>query len=399
ANAAVAYAEYLRAFFCPVGLAVFYPYSPTALTAGRVVAATTLLVVITVAVVVGRRRAPYATVGWFWFLVVLTPMIGLIQVGSQAIADRYTYLSQIGLAVALAWAVWRLSQAYPQTRFAILSVTILFVVVLAVCAWRQTFFWRNSETLWRRALACASDNAFARNNLGLALLSQGRRDEAIEQFEAALKLSDRLAEAHCNLGIALAQRGQTDQAVAQYRAAIAIDPNQFKACNNLGGILAQRGRLDEAAELFRQAAAVQPDYAGAYRNLGLIARRQGRYGDAVRHWREAVRLDPTDAATMRQLVVLLAACPDASVRNGAEAVRWARLALMPSETPSPIALETLAIALAAAGQSDEAAKCVEQAVSLAAKQGDAAMADSLRAKWKIDRSNAAGRKAHEQSHR
>ncbi|MEN6405077.1 MAG: tetratricopeptide repeat protein [Thermoguttaceae bacterium] len=399
ANAVVAYATYLREFFYPVGLAVFYPYAPSDLTPGRVGAAATLLVAATVAAVAVRRRAPYATVGWFWFLVVMTPMIGLVQVGSQAMADRYTYLSQIGLAMALAWGIWETWQAYPNVRLVLQSAAIAWVVVLAACAWRQTSFWQDSETLWRRALACAPDNAFARNNLGLALLSQGRRDEAIGQFEAALKLSDRLAEAHCNLAIARAQQGQFDKAIAEYRAAIAADPNQFKALNNLGSLLAQRGQWDEAVACFQRAVAVRPDYAGAHRNLGLIFRQQRRYGDAVGPWREAVRLDPTDPATVRQLVLLLAVCPDAAVRNGAEAVQVAQRAVERSRQRSPIALETLALALAAVGRSDEAAQAVEQAIALAAEQGDAAMADSLRAKWKIGRTNAADHEAHGKGHR
>ena len=188
ANALVAYVAYLGKMFCPVWLAVLYPLPEGSLPAWEVVASVALSLAISAAVFVARRKCPYLLFGWLWYIGTLVPVIGLVQVGDQAMADRYTYLTQIGLYVVIAWSAAHVasSRRYPRWVFAVVSS--LVVAGLMACAWQQTRHWRDSETLWTHALACTSGNSMAHNNLGLALSDRGEIDAAIAHFRLALEI-------------------------------------------------------------------------------------------------------------------------------------------------------------------------------------------------------------------
>ena len=238
ANALVTCMVYLGQMVWPAGLAVFYPYPHNGLPAWEVVLAGMLLAGLSAVAWGERRKQPWLLIGWLWYLVMLLPVVGIIQVGEQAHADRYTYLPQIGIYVAVTWLVaeWRSGTG----RVALGGLMAACSRVLMVCAWKQTAYWQNSETLWTHTLACTTDNDMAHNNLGNDLLQKGRVDDAISQYQKALQIKPNYAEAHNNLGNALLQKGRVDDAIAQCQKALQIKPDYAEAHNNLGNALCKR---------------------------------------------------------------------------------------------------------------------------------------------------------------
>jgi tetratricopeptide (TPR) repeat protein len=291
ANAAVSYSAYLWKAIWPVSLAVHYPHPREALPAWMPLFAALLLVAITVSVFRVRRRCPYLLIGWLWYLGTLVPVIGLVQVGQQAMADRYSYVPLIGPFIMLAWGVpdllagvGRSDGAPPRPRrVALALVSGAVVVMLIVATWFQLRHWRDSVTLFERALAVTESNAVAHNGLGLALATAGRPEEAIPHYRAALEIQPRHAEAHNNLAGALAVSGRVDEAIGHYERALSIDRRYPEALNNLGVALAQQGRVAEALERFRAALAIRPDYGKAHANLAAALYTAG---DDEAAWRE-----------------------------------------------------------------------------------------------------------------
>jgi len=421
-NALVSYVAYVEKLFCPTGLAVFYPHPGTSLPIGEAAGAFVALAVVSVGVFWGRRKFPYLFVGWFWYLGMFVPMIGLVQIGTHAMANRYMYLPQIGLCIALAWGVAETLATWPRWRWACGIITALVLFGLINFAWQQTSYWRDSKTLWNHALACTSRNATAHNNLGLALADRKETDKAIAQYREALKINPNFTDAHNNFGVALAGRGQTDKAIAHFQRALTVNSNLEKTHYNLGNALARRGELDEAVAHYRRALEINPGLVGAYcslgsvlarqgdlveaadclqkalkikpdhadvrYNLGVILDRQGHVADAMIQWREAVRRQPNDTGVLDQLAWKLATCPDASIRNGAEAVDLAERAARLSSGREPSILGTLAAAYAEAGKFPEAVKTAETAASLASKRGDTALAGALRTQIRSYRSGS-----------
>ena len=378
ANALVSYVAYIGKFFYPVGLAIFYPHPGVGLPIGEVVGSTLALAGITTAVLIWRRRFPYLLVGWFWYVGMLVPVIGLVQVGEHSMADRYTYLPQIGLCLSVTWGIAQLTAPWRHRRWVCGAASLLAVLVLMGLAWRQTSHWRDNETLWTHVLASTANNYRAHNNLGVVMAERGAIDEAIAHYRKALEIRPSSAEALNNLGVALAGRGEVDEAIADYQKALRIEPDDAKTHNNLGIALANRGRMDEAIAHYRKALEIKPDSAKAHFNLGLALDRQGKTADAVIQWRESVRLQPDHTNFLNQLAWVLATCPTESIRNGAEAVDLAERAVRSSGGQEPAILDTLAAAYAEAGRFTEAVATVERAVSLASVRGDTAMADILR---------------------
>jgi len=305
-NALVSYAAYLGGFFYPVGLAVFYPHPGDGLPAWKVVGAALLLIGLSAACWAWRKKRPCLPVGWFWYLGMLVPVIGLVQVGQQAMADRYTYLPQIGLAVAIAWGLQGAPAARPRRAWILGTAAALVLIVLLFCARRQTSFWRDSETLWNRALACTSRNALANVNLGIVLTKAGRAAEALERFREALAIHPDDPVARNHLGVALKELGRADEAVEQYEAALRVAPHYVAALNNLGAALVDQGRLDDAVARLQKALEADPRNALAHYNLGNARTRQGRYDDAMAEYRRALELNENLADAQLTLGILLA---------------------------------------------------------------------------------------------
>jgi tetratricopeptide (TPR) repeat protein len=391
-NALVSYATYLVQFFYPVALAVFYPHPRNGLPIWQIAAAALLLVVVSAAVFVVGRKSPCLLVGWLWYLGTLVPVIGLVQVGSQANADRYTYLPQIGLAIMLAWGLragchWlntsplsprgrgvggegaysgdplittnlsetaltpTLSQRERETLLGQRLCAAASALVLAVfmgLAWRQVGFWSNSETLWTHALACTTQNGHAHNNLALYLAGLGRIDEAMDHYLAAMAINSDDPKAHNNYGLALVDRGRIDEALDQYHEALRIQPDDAYAQNNLGVALARCGRVDEAIFQYHQAIRNNPDLAWPHYNLGNALARRGRKDEAIDQYRQAIRIDPRHAPAQNNLALQLAAQGRLD-----EAIDHYRAALK-SDPKHVSARNNLGIALARQGRVDEA---------------------------------------------
>ena len=307
-NAMVSYLIYLSQMFWPFGLSVLCPYP-----AGGVVPmasaflAYLVLLIISIAFFIWRRRYPFLLVGWLWFLGVLVPMIGLVQVGGQARADRYTYLSHIGLYILVTWGALKLFNRWRGGRVAKIGLAVFIVTGLAAASYVEASSWRNSETLWKKALAHTEHNHIAHSNLGDALLKKGQLDEAVTEFRKALEIDPDYPEANNNLGYALTKKGKWADAIPFYRAALRVRPNYSQAHNNLGISLAQMGRSDEALAEFREALRIDPDYAKAHSNLAIVLLQLGQRDEAVAQLRETLRLKPDDEevkAHLRQLGML-----------------------------------------------------------------------------------------------
>ncbi len=379
-SALISYVAYVGQFFYPVGLAAVYPRSDTHLSAARIVAALLVLLGITVAALLTRRKCPYLLVGWAWYLGMLLPMIGLVQFGAQAMADRFTYLPQIGLCVALAWSaadVCRLS-TYCRSVGGLISALVLAVAMGA--AWRQTTFWRDSECLWRHTLACTSRNGLAHYDLALALVSQGRLDEAIAQYRKALEIKPDDVNSLNNMAIVFVGRGQFGEAITHYREALKIDPHSAQLRYNMGYALACQGRLEEAVPQYQKALELDPRCAIAHHKYGIILAHWGRYAEALAQYRSALKLQPHYGECQFFLAWLLATCPVASLRNGEEAVEHARQVDQLCAGKDPLALDCLAAAYAEAGRFPEAITTARRALAVAIEQNKRALASEVRAR-------------------
>jgi tetratricopeptide (TPR) repeat protein len=299
--AVVSYVVYLGQMFYPGNLAVLYPFTQKSLLLPEVVLALTLVACISAGVLALQRRCPYLVVGWLWYLGMLVPMIGLVHVGTVARADRFTYLAQIGVCIMVAWAAWDLSVPWRYGR-RILGVGALSVIVtLMSCAWKQTSYWRNSESLWTHTLACTVNNAAAYNGLGYAILQKGSVDEAIIYFQKALQINPNYAEAQLNLGIALLQKGSVDEAIAHFQKVLQIDPNFAEGHLNLGYALLEMGRVDEAIAQFQKALQIRPDFAEAHNNLGNALLQKGNVDEAIVHCQKALQINPNIAEAHNNL--------------------------------------------------------------------------------------------------
>lgn len=306
-NALLAYCIYIGKTFWPSGLAVFYPY-PAVLPLWQAVLAAAALTALSAVALRARRRAPYLAVGWFWYLGTLLPVIGLIQVGAQARADRYTYVPSIGLTIALVWGAADLLRRWPRAQIALASA----VVLVSLPATRaQVAYWRNSETLFRHALAVTSGNDVAEHNLGNYLMDvPGRLPEAITHLEAAVRLYPESAKAHTDLGTALSRvPGRLPDALAEYRTAVRLAPDSAIAHNSLGSTLAEMGRLPEALAEYRTAMRLAPDSAILHNNSGNALARMGRLPEAIAEYETALRLDPAYAEAHNNLGVVLSDVP------------------------------------------------------------------------------------------
>jgi protein O-mannosyl-transferase len=291
-NAVVSYVVYLGQMLDPIGLAAFYPYPERGLAPWKIAAALVVVLAITASAAVNWRRQPWLLFGWLWYLGMLVPVIGILQVGLQAHADRYTYLPQIGLYVALTWLVAERCAGWRYHRRVLGGCSAVILAALIFFARTQTSYWRDSESLWTHALACTSDNAVARINLGNAFLSKGRVNEAITQLQKALQIKPGDADAEVSLGYALIQEGNVDEAIILFQRALQSKPNYAQARNDLGDILAQKGRADEAISQFQQALQINPDYAAAHYNLANALVQKGNLAEAIVQYQWALQIRP-----------------------------------------------------------------------------------------------------------
>jgi tetratricopeptide (TPR) repeat protein len=380
-NAFVSYGLYAWKTLWPTDLAVFYPHPNDTLAIWEVTAAILLLLTITAAAFVFRRQRPYLLTGWFWYLVMLVPVIGFVQVGEQGRADRYTYLPHIGLFVAAVWFVADLEPVRrSRSRLAVTTAAaVLVILALAWAAFIQTSYWRNSETLWTRALAVTTNNDVAHNNLGYLCVERGELDKAISHFEAASRIRSAKRDAHydagsafvqMNLADALARKGQSDDAMVHYEEAIKLQPNYADPYYNRGNVLFAKGHIDEAIADWEKTLEIQPNDADAYTSLGNALLRKGSLHEAVANYERALALAPEDPHSRINIAWVLATASDASIRDGTKAVEFAKKAMELSSTEDPKFLRALAAAYAEAGRFSQAIETAQRGIAIATGEGN-----------------------------
>jgi tetratricopeptide (TPR) repeat protein len=337
ANALVSYVAYLGQMLWPRNLAAYYPYETLSLW--QAAASASILIAVSVIVIRFFRSSPFLFVGWLWYVLTLVPVIGLIQVGGQARADRYTYIPLIGVFIIAAWGIpvvlkrWRYRGAVLQTAACIL------VCALAASARSQVRYWESNLALWKRAVEVTADNYFARTDLGFALIDsgdfaagiaqytealrinpdsaethnalgtalfkQGQLDAAMEQYAMALRIRPGFAEAHSNRGIALATQGDIDEAFSEFQKALEISPDDPKIQYNFGFTLANQGKLDEAMSYYRKALEINPDYADAHFQMGNAFAGKGMLNEAVAEYTRALQIRPEYEDAHNNLGVIL----------------------------------------------------------------------------------------------
>ena len=342
-NAVVTYAAYMWQMLWPVKLAVFYPHPESRLPLWEIILCLLLLIGITAAAVVLRKSRPYFITGWLWYLGMLVPVIGLVQVGWQGRADRYTYLPQIGLYIAITWGIADVTAAWRWQREILTAGTAIVVGLLSWRASVQASYWRDSETLFTHALAVTSNNDVAENNLGIVFLQKGNLDEAISLLQAAVDLRPENSPAHENLAKALLQKGQVTDALVHYRRLLELQPDNIEVHNIVGTVLIQQGQAREAVEEWQKVLAIQPDNGNAMSNLAWV----------------------------------FATSPDDSLRDRAKAVQLAEQAMRISGGRIPIIFRTLAAAYAENGRFSEAIQTAQRGIELANSRGNSGLATEL----------------------
>ncbi|HSQ31261.1 MAG TPA: tetratricopeptide repeat protein [Gemmatimonadaceae bacterium] len=335
ANGVVSYAEYFLKLAWPVNLVAMYPARRTLPEIGPLAGALAVLLTVTILAIRLARQRPYLIVGWLWFIGTLVPVIGIVQVGAQSIADRYSYIPSVGLFIILAWGASDLVARWPRVRFAVATAAVIVIAACTAATIRQVQYWRSSHALWEHAVAATRDNYFAHASFGYVLWKEGHADEAIPHLDESLRLRPDFVEAHNNLGVVLAGRGDLRGALSQFSEALRIEPaykaardnfaatnsrltapdtslaryveavrarpNDLAARNELGAALAAQGRVDEAIEQFNEAIRIDPNQPDVHFNLGAMLDRKGRTADAVDQFRIALRLNPVHAAAREAL--------------------------------------------------------------------------------------------------
>jgi tetratricopeptide (TPR) repeat protein len=331
----------------PLHLAVLYPLREWHFL--QVVISGLLLLALSGLAILNRRKFPYLITGWFLYLGTLVPVIGLIQVGIQRMADRYTYVPLIGLFIIVVWGMADISAKWRHQKavVAVFSSIILFFYV--VCTWFQVGYWQNGITLFKHTVEVTHNNSIA----------------------------------HCELGHALDQSGKHNEALGHYFKALQINPNYAEAHNNIGAILAWQNKDKEAIIHFYEALRIDSGYAGAYYNLGKIFANQGRVKEAILNYRKSLRFNPDMTETLYNLSWILACFEDGKYRNGEEAVKLAEKLCKITRYNQPLALDALAAAYAETGKFDAAALTAKKGLKLALNQGPKALVLGLKKRLEL----------------
>ena len=389
-NAIVAYAQYLYRCFVPVDLAVLYPYAGS-IPLWQALVSSAVLIAVT-ALVIFRRKTPALMVGWFWYLGTLVPVIGIVQVGVQATADRYTYIPFIGLFILLTWLVDDLSARVPHRKALLASAALLLLAGLSAGTVSQTRYWVNSAVLFEHTLQTTKDNYVIHCNLGAYLAAQGRVEDAIRNYNEALRIKPDDGDTHYNLANVLARQAKCPEAVAHYREAVKAAPDSVMARNNMALCLIQTGDRQAAIEQFQEILRLKPGFEPARRNLSTLmaaqetmrrttaggrdpvraeggslkehmrlgqeAVKSGDLDGAIVHFRRAARIAPDDPGAHIGLGLALAYRGEID-----EAIRHFRLALKRDPENAEVQ-NSLGVALMQKGQLDEAQTHLQKAIKI-----------------------------------
>ncbi len=423
-NATTSAMVYLRQIFWPRGLAIFYPMTVQD-AAGNIqwappVAGAILLIAITTLAILARRRMPWVLFGWLWYIGTLVPVIGIVQVGSQAHADRYTYIPSIGIFIAVAWCARFVYRRRAAWRALLAILGIGSIVACSVLTWRQVGTWRDSFTVMQHAvdvvpnnyvamgslgeaydrvgdpetarkyylmaLAIRPDDPLTLNNLAVQAVRRGDDDESLKLYRKSLWGDPNYGPAYNNYGNLLMRKARSDDAILVYRAGIKHDPEFAPIRHNLALALAGVGKLDEAMELWRAAIELDPHYADAHESYGdaLIMKGQPRQG--IAELRESLALAPDRLGALKSLAWTLATHPNPLYQDGAEAEKLAHRAVELTQGKDAIPLDTLAAAEARAGRFDQAITDAQRALAIAQGQNPA-LADQIRHRLELYQSH------------
>ena len=360
ANAIVSYARYVGKLVWPENLSVLYPH-PGHWSGSAVIGSTLFLIAASIAVVLLSRGRDYLLVGWLWFVGMLVPAIGLIQVGIQSMADRYSYLPSIGFFIMIVWGISELAERTirdPERSAVLVSASALVLLICSAITFGQLEFWRNSEKLFRRAAFVTRDNYLAYNNLGFYLSGKGKTAEAMENYRKSLEIKPDYEDALNNVGFALAGRKRHAEAIGYYERALRVKPDHAEVHNNLGNALAETGKIEEAIKHYEMVLKQVPDHADAHNNLGIALAMQGKLDEAMTHFRAAIRAKPNDAGAHSNLGNGLAAQHklDEAIKEYEESLR-----LRPNDSQAE---NNLGNALAEQGKLDQAIAHYVKSVAL-----------------------------------
>jgi protein O-mannosyl-transferase len=356
-NVVISYCRYLGKMFCPADLAVFYPHA-SHWPVMDVAAAVAVLCAVTALAFWRRVRFPFLLMGWLWFIGTLVPVIGLMQVGKQAIADRYMYVPSLGLLIVTVWGAHALARRWRCEKVA-LTAGLAALAVCGALTRQQIGHWKDSETLFRHTLEVTKNNFVIHYDLGVVLFGKGRRDEAMEQFQETVRLAPAYADAHVNLGVVLLNQGRNADAIQEFQEAIRLRPNDANAHFNLGVAFFNEAEVDEAIGQFQDTLRLNPQDTDAQSQLARASELK-------------VKLDSlaSDPAALNNLAWELATSPDAGVRNGSLAVKLAKRACEETQYRVTVVVGTLAAAYAEAGRFDEAVATGQRACALASELGE-----------------------------
>jgi tetratricopeptide (TPR) repeat protein len=365
-NALVSYGLYLLKMVWPVGLAVFYPL-PGHLTWILMAAITSAVILVIISSFVwqaGRAHA-YLPVGWLWFLGTLVPVIGLVQVGGAALADRYTYIPSIGVFIAVTFGLCDLADRFQFPKKAIATTAVLILATSLILTENQLRYWHDSETLFAHALAVTKNNHVAHVNLGVALEQKGKLNEALAEYRAAEQLAPELYHIHNNLGNLLDNLGHPNEALIEYRWAVLLNPSLPSLHNGEGMILAELGRFDEGLCQFKEASRLDPTYPWAHLEIGKLRLKQGRDAEAIDELRAALRIDPDNFQILAYTAHVLAADENPQIRDGRTALVLAIKAKLLTGETQPYVLDALGMACAETGDFTNALEETQKAFDLA----------------------------------
>ena len=303
-NAIVSYVSYVGKTFWPVDLAVFYPYEHS-FPIWQILSASLILLGVSIVVVYFAKRTPFFAIGWLWYLSTLFPVIGLLQAGAQAMADRYTYFPSIGIAIIVAWGIVYLLPKEKMRKIIIFPAAII-LAALTFLTWQQCGYWNNSIELFNHTLQVTKDNYLAQTNLGVALDAKGKNDQALAHYLSALKINPHYDKAHYNLAMVFKEQGNIEASLKHFQETLLINPNFPDAHNNIGIILEKYfKKYEEAIYHYEQELKITPDNPGTHFNLGIALAIKGNLKEAAEHFRQAIDLKPDYEDARRALKLAL----------------------------------------------------------------------------------------------
>ena len=341
-NAIVSYAIYLLQLIWPVDLAVLYPYPEKFFPFVIIAGSAALLIALSTIAIIYRRRFPFLFSGWFWFIGMLVPVIGIVQVGRQAHADRYTYLPLIGITIAIVWLVAELTVRWRFRKQIGALVSAVVIIALSACAYHQTTFWRNADSLWPHTLAVTTNNDGAHLAFATSLFAEGKTEEAIAHARIAAEIRPANAGVYGEVPVGLEGKA-LDEAILFWSTRVENEPNNIGARNTFGVLLVQKHQMRAAVE----------------------------------QWEAALALNPNDGNAQSNLAWVFATAPDASLRNGTRAVELAERALKLAGGINPILYRTLAAAYAESARFDDAIATAERGREFAEREGNRELTDEF----------------------